>query len=68
MTAVPVDEIAPEEVQVVVDDEGVIRLSELAEEMSTGTASLHSPVMELVVQGKAAVFPIGDVIEVRSES
>jgi hypothetical protein len=68
MTAVPVDEIAPEEVQVVVDDEGVIRLSELAEEMGTRTASLHSPVMELVVQGKAAVFPIGDVVEVRSES
>ena len=68
MPAVPIDEVTPERVQAIVDDEGVIRLSELAEEIGVRTTSLYTPVMELVSRKEAAVFPIGDVVEVRSEN
>jgi predicted ArsR family transcriptional regulator len=68
MPAVPVGDADTGHVRSIIDEEGTVRLSELADQLGTTTTTLHAPIMELVEDGKAAVFPIGDVVEVRAES
>jgi predicted ArsR family transcriptional regulator len=67
MTAVPVGDVDDDRVRTILDEEGTVRLSELAEELGTNRPTLYNTIMTLVEDGDAAVFPIGDVVQVRSE-
>ena len=67
MTAVPVGDADPSEVRSVLDENGTVRLSKLADELDTTRTTLYESIMSLVEDGDAAVFPVGDVVQVRRE-
>jgi len=55
-------------VRSVVEEHETIRLSELATELDAGREDLYGALMEVVDDGDAAVFPVGDSVQVRAES
>lgn len=55
-----------EEVKRIVESEGRIRKSELEERVDT-SQPLRDHLMLLVNLGEAAIFPVGDVVIIRSE-
>jgi hypothetical protein len=68
MTAVPVGDVDADDVRTILEERGRVRLSELADELHTNRPTLYHAIMTLVEDGDAAIFPIGDVVQVRYES
>jgi hypothetical protein len=64
MVAVAVHEL----VQEAIEEEGMMRLSELADELEHDRAELYKPIMTRVEHGDLAVFPMGDTVQIRDES
>jgi predicted ArsR family transcriptional regulator len=52
----------------IVDDQGPVRLTELEEQLSVSDRELRFSLMQLVERGDAALFPVGDTVQVRSEN
>lgn len=67
MTAVPITSVDRQRLLQDIDDNGVSRLSEVADRMGSTRTELYHPLMELVERGEVAVFPIGDTVQVRRE-
>lgn len=68
MTAVPVGDVDLERIRSVVEEQGVVRLAELTDRTGTDRAGLYGPLMRLVESGEVAIFPIGESVQIRSES
>jgi len=49
------------------EEEQIIQLSELASRLSANKENLHLAVMKLVENGEAAIFPVGDTVQIRHE-
>lgn len=69
MTAVPVSSVDGERIlQVLQEENGVARLSELVDRTGADRAGLYDPLMRLVESGEVAIFPIGESVQIRRES
>jgi hypothetical protein len=64
---VSIDHDTPELLRVV-EQEGVIRLSELADELRRDRSDLYGPLVRHLEKGKLSLFPVGDSVQVRHES
>lgn len=56
-----------DQLKTIVDERGRVRLTELEDELSLPPDDLRAALVELVEDGDAALFPIGDTVQVRSE-
>jgi len=69
MTAVPVSHIDGKRIlQILEKENGVTRLGELADRVGADRAELYDPLMRLAESGEVAIFPVGDSVQIRSES
>jgi len=69
MTAVPVSHIDGKRIlQILEKENGVTRLGELADRVGADRAELYDPLMRLPESGEVAIFPVGDSVQIRSES
>lgn len=66
MVAIPMPHVV-DDVAEIVEDEGTMRFSELAEEVDVRTDALRISLMQLAERGDVAVFPVGDSVQIRSE-
>jgi hypothetical protein len=51
-----------------IEEQGTIRLEELAKERGKPPRELYEPLMELVDAGEVAVFPVGEKVQIRWDS
>lgn len=60
--------IATDEVMEVVADAGILRKTELEEQVELSGRELTTALVQLVERGDVALFPIGDHVQIRDES
>ena len=68
MTAEPITDVSVDRLSRVLDEKETARLADLADRLNVDRASLHAPLMHLAERGDVAIFPVGDSVQVRSES
>ena len=62
------DESNPvEQMSTILDERGPVRLTELEDEFSLPPDAFRATLVQLVKRGDAALFPVGDTVQVRSE-
>jgi hypothetical protein len=69
METIPIPQsLLAERARSTIEEHGTMRLSELADKLDMDREDVYGPLMEVVDDGDAAVFPVGNSVQVRPES